>query len=698
MITQNIHVPHNFNSKIYLSLNYDLSHLSEDQAAYHYHYHGYYEKRKYTIVPDDFDYKIYLKLNPDIKADDEMEAMLHYANYGYYENRKYVNDYTDLNNTNDSYTLDFFEKYHTSLDDLKTHHKMKFRYICYKYIPYIRNITLPMIPEKSSYEAVLVEYRCFPHIEFIIRNNILKLGSQWCFTIVCGIANYDFMLNMCKTISQNINVIKTNYTNITVSEYSELLSNTFFWNLLTGKKILIYQEDSIIFKNNVDDFLYFDYIGAPWITGKNDNKLGVGNGGISLRTRDIMIQIIEMQSIHTTVFNTSTLEYMQQTNSTVPPEDVYFSKNMEDLKIGILSDRKSATKFSSESIFNVDSFAGHCFWISDPNWIKKIKKYNVIQFKPNYDLGILEHRGGWKYVLTSLKENFFFSKTSDIDFFDMIEHKFLWNKQFICTNKWCGIIHCTPKTPDYLKVVNLECMFENPNFITSLNSCIFIVTLSPYVTKYLKKKIKCDLNLDVPIYTLMHPVVAENIPLFSVDDFIMNENKLLIQVGQQLRKTTSIYRLNNIPYGKLWLTGTQDFYKIKGLFNKETLYLKLTPNDLNTPVLLHYTKTFEEYDLLLSKNVVFVDFFDAAANNTVLECIIRNTPIIVNKIEGIVDYLGDDYPLYYTHLGEVTSLLSITKITEAHNYLMRMDKTPFMINTFLKGLFDIVNKHCLQYH
>ena len=74
------------------------------------------------------------------------------------------------------------------------------------------------------------------------------------------------------------------------------------------------------------------------------------------------------------------------------------------------------------------------------------------------------------------------------------------------------------------------------------------------------------------------------------------------------------------------------------------------------------------------ENIVFVDFFDAAANNTVLECIIRNTPIIVNKLEGVVDYLGEDYPLYFTNLDDVPEMLSnIDKIISAHQYLLNLD-------------------------
>ena len=59
------------------------------------------------------------------------------------------------------------------------------------------------------------------------------------------------------------------------------------------------------------------------------------------------------------------------------------------------------------------------------------------------------------------------------------------------------------------------------------------------------------------------------------------------------------------------------------------------------------------YDLLLMQNIVFINLIDASAVNTILECIVRNTPIIVNKIDGIIDYLGEDYPLYYNELSVI---------------------------------------------
>ena len=115
---------------------------------------------------------------------------------------------------------------------------------------------------------------------------------------------------MCAKISENIKVIKLNYDNLTTSTYSVLLASTDFWNKLTGDKILLYQEDTCIFKSNIEDFLDYDYVGAPWPKEQNDNSLLVGNGGFSLRSKKAMIDVINSISLLDTKYNSSTVEYL----------------------------------------------------------------------------------------------------------------------------------------------------------------------------------------------------------------------------------------------------------------------------------------------------------------------------------------------------------------------------------------------------
>jgi hypothetical protein len=251
----------------------------------------------------------------------------------------------------------------------------------------MKTIKLPKIPVKTSYEAVLIEFRNFPHLEFLIRNCILKLGDKWSHTIFCGNINYKNMVDMCNTISENINIIKVNIDNMIPSDYNKFLTSKSFWNLLEGEKILIYQEDSIMFRDNIELFLQYDYIGAPFPKYQNDTPNSVGNGGFSLRSKSVMLKVLDAISIKNTIFNTSTLEYMEKQKLIFPPEDVYYSKNAQELGIGVVADYETASLFSTETVFSENSLGGHKFWICNNNWKNKLKhvfNYNI--YIPHTDL------------------------------------------------------------------------------------------------------------------------------------------------------------------------------------------------------------------------------------------------------------------------------------------------------------------------
>ena len=77
-----------------------------------------------------------------------------------------------------------------------------------------------------------------------------------------------------------------------------------------------------------------------------------------------------------------------------------------------------------------------------------------------------------------------------------------------------------------------------------------------------------------------------------------------------------------------------------------------------------------DYDILLSENLVFVYLYDAIANNTLIECLARATPILVNPLPAVVEYLGLEYPMYFSNLSEAAEkALDMSSILETHNYL-----------------------------
>lgn len=78
-----------------------------------------------------------------------------------------------------------------------------------------------------------------------------------------------------------------------------------------------------------------------------------------------------------------------------------------------------------------------------------------------------------------------------------------------------------------------------------------------------------------------------------------------------------------------------------------------------------------EYDELLSRNLVYLDLHDASANNAVVECIARATPLLVNRLPAVVEYLGADYPFYFDSLQEAAEkALDFELVRRSHEYLL----------------------------
>ena len=151
-----------------------------------------------------------------------------------------------------------------------------------------------------------------------------------------------------------------------------------------------------------------------------------------------------------------------------------------------------------------------------------------------------------------------------------------------------------------------------------------------------------------------------------------------------------IYLINCEQINKLWLTGKKNFTKIQDLFDKEKEYLNLDNININD-VEFKYIESFEEYDEIICKNIIFIDLFDTAANNVVAECIIRATPLLITKLPGAIYYLGEDYPMYFDSLQEISGLLTKENIIKTHNYLKKI-KIPSN-DEFIRNIVNIFYKN-----
>ena len=593
-----------------------------------------------------------------------------------------------------------------SLKNDNDSNKLLHRYNCNSNLPLIRNIIIPDIKLGCRLETVLIEFRILPHLEFLLRNTIIKFPN-WSHTVVCGNLNYKFIQKMCLEISSNINIICLDINNLTPSDYSKLLMTSEFWMNFTGEMILLYQEDTMLFHNMIDEFLKYDYVGASWPINQDDNSVGVGNGGFSLRNKNKMLECIAKVNPKTDLkLGQSTLTYMKNTNSYSIPEDVYFTKSLIEHNIGLVADRNTANKFSQESQLCINPLGGHNYWLPNDNKIKI--SFNFILENDYYNK--VTHRGGWKTIITELLNNNILldstmtnnnsttmtnkknNNSNIITFIDCIESYFSWYSDIKpITKNWIGIIHYSPQLPSFLKH-NLDSVLNDKIFIQSLKFCKGLIVLSKNSEMYIKKN---PIYKNINITSMKHPIPNEFTNKFSLEQFLKKNIYNVIQLGQQDRIVTTIYRLKT-KYKKIWLSGILDNNRIIELLKNEIDYLKLnnmmdnTKIDINS-VKLSYLHNVVEYDLHLLNNIIIIPLWGASANNSILEIIEMNIPAFITRVSAAEEYLGKEYPMFYSEIYEIENIINNqkefrNKYIETYKYLIKMDKTELKLSVFKSEL------------
>ena len=540
----------------------------------------------------------------------------------------------------------YCKKYNVTKEELLTSDIHYFRYTCFKYIDFIKNIPIPKIPLTSHYEAVLIEFREFPHLEFLIRNAILKLGDKWAFTVICGNINYNFISEMCKQISPNINIIKVNIDNMIPYQYNKFLTSKSFWNILEGEKILIYQEDSMIFKKLDNVFLQYDYIGAPFPKYQNDTPNCVGNGGLSLRSKTIMIKILSTISVKNTVFNTSTLEYMNNQNLIFPPEDVYFSKNAQEYGIGVVADYDTASLFSSEAVYNENSFGGHKFWISNTNWKNTFKKaLDFTNYVPKSDIhsylyytNLDESHNKTNIIPNAFDIDLYFcnnvnnlAMTNNLDIIKYIQ--LIGMDGFIYHSK--QIFNIYPNIKMYTFMNNLFFMYKNNIYLAStfVNDFLYQTTFDKIVKNLIKNYVY-NLNAEIPLLILVF--------IGNEDRGIDLINKLIFYKQIQNFNVSFCFNLNSNLYEKF--KG-----KIKDNFQYYAIYeTKEFGTDI-TPTLLMYNE--------IVKRDRFKHIIKLQTKSILKQYTELTNFLLTNNLEKILSFKNQNcncigHPNYYIPLDE----------------------------------------------
>ena len=183
------------------------------------------------------------------------------------------------------------------------------------------------VVKNPTHFAVIVEPRSHPEFEFVCKTILRFTPNHWGLHVFHGTENEGFVKEALDRIP-NILFTNLNVKNLTITSYNELLSSVWFYEQCKTKKILVFQTDSCLLKEGIDEFMHHDYIGAPWPFHNNR----VGNGGFSVR-------------------DVSKCKYICETfnRPNGMNEDVFFSLCMEKIDANVAS-YEEACAFSCENI------------------------------------------------------------------------------------------------------------------------------------------------------------------------------------------------------------------------------------------------------------------------------------------------------------------------------------------------------------
>lgn len=359
----------------------------------------------------------------------------------------------------------------------------------------------------------------------------------------------------------------------------------------------------------------------------------------------------------------------------------------------------------------------------DFEWVSYSKEYDL----SDYESAIKHYSENIKY-----KSQMKYNKIKFIIFDEWFEKKYTWYKQddkiyyndFITFNHDPILYNLPPYLYEEFKDKDFKNIFEkNEKFKKDKENLKILITLSETQKNYLKHHFSFPEK--TIIKTLYHPLQLNNQKyMFDIKKYIENNDKRLFFIGWWLRKYDVFLKLscnkiilikskegNHIQkyiLNELRKNINKNINSFEYSSNKNELieYINLNKieNDITNEELNIFNFKYnieicdflenEQYDKIFCNNIFFLDLYNCVANNILLECIMNNTPILVAMNESIVEYLGIDYPFYFTNYNDAENKCKdLNLITKTHYYLKNMDKTRFTYQHFSNELHNIIVKN-----
>lgn len=280
------------------------------------------------------------------------------------------------------------------------------------------------------------------------------------------------------------------------------------------------------------------------------------------------------------------------------------------------------------------------------------------------------HRHGWPWVYAALAPRI---AAAQVCLDDFIEQSYRYNGKNspVYKQPWVAIVHNPGKIFSPLAHDNRETakdLDRNIKFRNSKKYLRGVICLSDdlasHVRKWLGRKVK--------ILSIKHPMNDDGLRWRGVH--IMQQRvRQVASLGFFLRDTRVLYKTPEnveVLFGRI--AGHLDWQTRRD----EALRRRDSAAELHDNVITIGNRLSDtEYDNIRANCIVATWLYGASANNVVCECIASCTPIIVNKLPSVVEYLGPKYSLYADSPRDITRLaLDTSRVSDAAAQLAGMDR------------------------
>ena len=276
----------------------------------------------------------------------------------------------------------------------------------------------------------------------------------------------------------------------------------------------------------------------------------------------------------------------------------------------------------------------------------------------------------WEHLSSAIREEV---EAVGVEFVPELESAVLaGNKPPV--GQWTAIAHVPSRFPKWM--INTEVykpftknLFASTAWKRAGKRCKVIFTYSEDYAESLASQ------TEIKIIALKHPLpkIANK---WSWEAFEANKNKQIIQSGWWLGRMHAIHLLPESDYSKLWIRNPGQ--GMDTVFAAERDHLKermMFFDHMDKSVTVSDELPPREYEKHLCANIAFVHYYDVSSPDLLLHCIASHTPILINALPAVREYLGDDYPLYYYFYKDAVDKASdFTLVRKAHEYLNKLSQ------------------------